>query len=97
MSGECRDLWHCRAGDSEPHDGRPSEIVKRKVAMPARSESLPHDDPNPSAVHRRPIVLVRITGPRRSLRSSSAFSGVPAGITMRRPVFDCWNRICVPS
>lgn len=42
--------------------------------MPARSESLPHDDLNPSAVHGQPIVLVRITGPRRSVRSSSAFN-----------------------
>ena len=34
-----------------------------------------------------------IIGLRRSVRSSSALSGLPAGTTILRPVFDCWSRI----
>jgi hypothetical protein len=39
--------------------------------MPARSDSLPQDVLNPSAVRWRPNVLIRITGPLRSVTSNT--------------------------
>jgi hypothetical protein len=40
--------------------------------MPARSQALDHDLRNPSDVHRRPNVFVRMSGPRRSVPSRRA-------------------------
>jgi hypothetical protein len=55
--------------------------------LPAIPDAIPPFEPGPG----RPQPVHATAGPRHSVRSSSAFSGAPAGITMRRPAIDCWN------
>jgi hypothetical protein len=75
VTSERRDLRHRGAGDGHRTTAVPLRSWKLRSSMPARSESLPHDDVNPSAVHGRCRELVRITGPFRSVMSSSVLSG----------------------
>jgi hypothetical protein len=49
-------------------------------SMPARSDSLPHDEPNPSAVHGRPRGLVGITGPGAPQHLGGSASTTPSPI-----------------
>jgi hypothetical protein len=65
--------------------------------IPAASQALPHDVLNPSDVHGFPRMLVRTIGLRRSVRSRRTRSGSPAGMMIRRPVFDCLNLMWLPS
>src|SRR5262249_55993578 len=48
-------------------------------------------------IHGRPRLLVRMIGERLGAASRAALSGAPTGMMTRLPVFDCFNRMRVPS
>jgi hypothetical protein len=52
--------------------------------MLALAQAFAHDVRNPSDVHGWPRIVVRIIGPRRSVRASNVRSGCPAGTAPRR-------------
>ncbi len=97
VAGERRDLRHRGAGDGEAHHRRTSEVMKGEVVDAGSIRKLAPRRPEPVGGPRAAQRVGRIIGPRRGVASSRAFSGAPAGITMRRPVLDCCSRICVPS
>src|SRR5262245_29928116 len=85
-----------------------STFARRVTAVPLRSWNVSplipaflaavcHAVRNVWLSHGRPRLLVRMIGERLGAASRAALSGAPTGMMTRLPVFDCFNRMCVPS
>src|SRR5438270_12565371 len=75
----------------------PRRSLNVSPEMPALMHALPQLARMPSGVHGRPSLVSRMIGLFLGVASSMAFSGPPARISTRAPVFDWRKRICVPS
>jgi len=75
----------------------PRKSLNVTPTMPAFVRAIDQDARNPCEVPGLPALLVRMIGERFAAASSADLSGAPTGMTTRAPVFDCRNRMCVPS
>ena len=97
MPGDGRDFGFCTSGESQPGNGGPAKIIESHPDNSSLRARLCQDARKPSLVHGRLSLEVRMIGPRLIAESKAAFKGVPTGMETRAPVFDCLNRIRVPS
>ena len=98
VPGDGGDLGLGASDDREPRDGGAAQIVERDADDPSLASRRCATTLESRAMSTGVADYLLGSAAHVSVAASSAaFSGAPTGIVTRAPVFDCRNRICVPS